>query len=109
MNHPSSREEALFSAALELAPAARAAFLARECGADPALPARVAALLESHEAVHSFMETPADLATFRPKPATPDAELDTADLARTEIETDRQIGRYKLLQKIGEGGCGIVY
>jgi WD40 repeat protein/serine/threonine protein kinase len=32
-----------------------------------------------------------------------------ADPARAIEQTGDQIGRYKLLQKIGEGGCGVVY
>jgi serine/threonine protein kinase len=40
--------------------------------------------------------------------ADPKRDASTASAQVTEREGDR-IGRYKLLQKIGEGGCGIVY
>ena len=42
------RAEAIFNAALAVAPAARPAFLAAECGADAELRARVERLLAAH-------------------------------------------------------------
>ena len=54
----------------------------------------------------SFLETPA-LSGARPVAATGPGGTVLIE-AVTEKPGDR-IGRYKLLQKIGEGGCGIVY
>ena len=45
----SVREETLFQAALPLGGAERAAFLDRECAGDPALRARLEALLAAHD------------------------------------------------------------
>ncbi|MBI3881640.1 MAG: protein kinase, partial [Verrucomicrobia bacterium] len=60
MSHPTSREEAVFNAALELpTPAGRAALLDRECGGDAALRAAVESLLRaSDEAGGSFLGAP---------------------------------------------------
>ncbi len=83
------RVEALFQQAADLPREARAAFLERECRGEPELLARVQALLQRHEEGESFV---APLAESKPSegPGT-------------------VIGRYKLLQHIGEGGFGSVY
>ncbi|HRY51376.1 MAG TPA: serine/threonine-protein kinase [Candidatus Paceibacterota bacterium] len=93
-------EKALFAAARELTDAAqRRAFLDAACAGDPQMRQRVEELLAAQgEADHFFMEGAAALE--------PDAA--TVLLPVTEKPGDR-IGRYKLLQQIGEGGCGIVY
>jgi serine/threonine protein kinase len=90
-------ERDLFLAAADLPPAERAAFLDRACGADTALRAGVEALLKNH-AADSFMEPPSP----------PRGPSGTVVMPVTEKVGDR-IGRYKLLQLIGEGGCGVVY
>jgi serine/threonine-protein kinase len=52
-------EETLFAQALEKAdPAQRAAFLDEACAGDPALRARLEALLGSHERAGSFLKPP---------------------------------------------------
>jgi WD40 repeat protein len=89
------REKALFEQAFDVGSAAeRLAFLRDACGEDAALLARVQALLQAHEAAEGFLpEQPAGQASLVPV---------------TEKPGDR-IGRYKLRERIGEGGCGVVY
>ncbi len=92
------REREIFLAALEISsPAERKPFLDRACGNDVPLRARVESLLRNHSE-DSFLEEPAiDAEIVRP------AESDVGEGVGTVI------GRYKLLQKIGEGGMGVVY
>src|SRR5262249_3664092 len=77
------------------------------CGGDKAVRRRVEELLREEEAIGSFLETPA---LSDPRPASAGGGPDTTVLIATVTEKpgDR-IARYKLLQKIGGGGCGVVY
>ena len=88
------RVEALFSQAVEFRHEERAAFLAGACGHDSVLLERVQALLNAHEADEGIL------------PEQPRNEPAGGLIA--EKPGDR-IGHYKLLQQIGEGGCGAVY
>ncbi len=88
---------AIFDAALELPPEQRAAYLEEACSGDDPLRRRVEALLRAHETAGKFMGKPA----LGPAP-------EIEPVRPTEQPGDR-IGRYKLLEKIGEGGCGAVY
>src|ERR1035441_1931492 len=94
-----SRESAgaIFDDALELPKEQRAAFLERACAGDAAFRERVEALLRAHETARAFMEYPA----LGPMPKSADFTLDD--------QSGERIGRYNLLQPIGEGGCGVVY
>ena len=97
-----TREEALFTLAVEKAPAERTAFLDRECSGDAELRQRIEILLQAHERPGEFLNR---------SPAEPPGKtfvITTGMVAVTEKAGDR-IGRYKLLQQIGEGGCGVVY
>ena len=102
MDAANQRLETLFDDALEISdPAARAAFLARECAGDDALQSRVERLLAAHAQAAPFFDD------CRPalQAAGPDDSL--LKTKPVEEETGRSIGPYKLLQKIGEGGCGV--
>jgi len=91
-----SPEQSVFAEALlRDTPDARAAYLDGACGADPAFRRRVEALLVAAERAGDFLEGPPD-------------GLDSFVNELSERPGDR-IGRYKLLEKIGEGGCGVVY
>ena len=99
MSESANREEAIFDAAEQLAPDKRAAYLDQACGDDKDLRARVEALLKAHEQAGDFLAEPVANA------AKPTVVL---SFPVTEKSGD-VIGRYKLLQQIGEGGCGVVY
>src|SRR5690349_15204489 len=105
-----TRERDLFLAALEKSdPAERAAFLDNACGKNSALRARLDDLLSSEKEAQTFLEQPA---LSEPAGQVPGragtGPTGTAVLATVIEQPGDRIGRYKLLQKIGEGGCGAV-
>jgi serine/threonine protein kinase/WD40 repeat protein len=101
VNNPS--EETIFSAALECPTAAeRAAYLDRACAGDPELRRRIEALVEARPQVEDFLEKPAAGAE-----ALLSAERST--LAEPAELIGTLIARYRLRERIGEGGCGVVY
>jgi eukaryotic-like serine/threonine-protein kinase len=95
MNEADDHEEALFEAALRLPTEQRAEYLGQVCGGEANLRRRVEALLAAFERAGGFLK----------EPAVPHS---TPSLTQVEKPGDR-IGRYKLREKIGEGGCGVVY
>src|SRR5437660_8182108 len=108
MNPPPNREVALFSAALELPADRRAAYLDGACADDPVLRLRVEALLRVHDEAIPFLEKPPAGAQESPREREVPGGGIRASGSGSEKAGDR-IGRYKLLQQLGEGGCGVVY
>jgi serine/threonine protein kinase/tetratricopeptide (TPR) repeat protein len=100
-----SEKEIFFEALDKNTPEGRAGFLDGACGKNTALRARVEALLADHFHEDAFMEKPA--AAPREEPAKT-IKLDMAASPKDEA-VGQIIGRYKLLEKLGEGGCGAVY
>src|SRR5262245_44017969 len=88
------RIQSVFQEVAELLPAERAAVLERECGDDAELRRRVEVLLQAHD---------------------DSGELPTVDPERTgayvpAVELGQVFaGRYKLREKLGEGGMGVVF
>src|SRR5215472_5549243 len=93
MSSAHEREVTVFEAALQLPPDQREAYLEQTCGADKELLQRVRSLLNANEKQTDFLASAPNTGVSR---------------APSEKPGDR-IGPYKLLQLIGEGGCGVVY
>jgi len=75
----------------------RAKYLDQACKGNDKLQAEVEELLKAHKEAGSFLDVP-DL--------DPDITLDVSPLVE---KPGTKIGRYKLLEQVGEGGFGVVY
>src|SRR5947207_5121824 len=110
MNDPPNREVLVFNAALQLPANERVGYLSETCRGDVQLHSHVAALLEAHERAGAFLQEPINRP---PAPsiagAARQANGDRNQLAPMGKISGDHVGRYKLLEQIGEGGCGIVY
>jgi eukaryotic-like serine/threonine-protein kinase len=90
-----NREREIFEAALDIASAeGRLGYLKGACGQDAALLARLQTLLQAHAAPEGFL---------------PGQSKDPATIRMVTEKAGDKIGHYKLLEQIGEGGCGVVY
>jgi WD40 repeat protein/serine/threonine protein kinase len=90
-------EEDIFYQAISLgSPVERDVFLQQACAGNPALRASIEALLRANEGASGFLQQPA---------AAPFANGEQA----VQEEAGTTIGPYKLLERIGEGGMGVVY
>lgn len=91
----------IFLNALEIStPEGRRAFIEQACGSEAELRAQVDSLIAASQKAGSFLESPA--------PAIDDGVGATINQLPLE-KPGTQIGPYKLLQQIGEGGMGVVY
>jgi eukaryotic-like serine/threonine-protein kinase len=105
MSELTEREVAIFNAARRLTGPERAAYLDEACAGDAALRQRLDELLRVDEPEGDFLEKPAYCDSSAS--AKPGAAI-LFSVSLSEKPGDR-IGPYKLLEKIGEGGCGVVY
>jgi serine/threonine protein kinase/WD40 repeat protein len=103
-------EVLILNAALQLPPEQRAAYLDEACAANAALRRIVEDLLAASTEAGAFLDDPAPGITraLEAAPETVASGKSRMPAPASEKAGDR-IGRYKLLQQIGEGGCGVVY
>src|SRR5262245_50509232 len=118
---PAMNERAIFTEALDKAtPEERAAFLDRACAGDPALRARVEALLRTHDRAGDFLGKLApqrlaeDLAADHgaggsptEPAANPDEPLDFLAPSDAPGSLGR-LGHYEVRSVVGRGGMGVV-
>ena len=94
-----ARVRELFDRLCDLPLADRQQLIDQECGEDREFRAEVQSLLAAHQDAGPFMSEP-----------TADWSPPLAETTLTAVEqVGAIIGRYKLLEKIGEGGFGVVY
>jgi len=86
----------------------RAAYLATACAADAALRERVDRLLAAEAELGSFLRFDETMEADSGAKGRSSSSAASASLSSSE-QTGAVIGRYKLLQQIGEGGFGVVY
>ncbi len=92
-----ARIEEIFTGAVQLADRAQQkSYVALACQGDPQLELEVLELLDSHASPNAYLQQPPVIDN-------------TDDLNRFDHRNESQIGRYKILQEIGEGGFGVVY
>jgi eukaryotic-like serine/threonine-protein kinase len=110
---PKLSHETLFADALARPAHEREVFVDRACADDPAMAAYVKELLRGYEENSGFLETsPAGVERALSTGVTdPGPGLDPAGSSAHPVEPapGEYIGHYKLLERIGEGACGIVY
>lgn len=114
-NSTAQREEELFDAVRRLPRGRdRDAFLERNCADDAVLRARLETLLAGEDEAEQFfseggaaLDLPAAQLEFSAGVSRAKVPVGASPLGEEPIGT--RIGRYKLIEKIGEGGCGVVY
>ena len=102
---------AVFDAALEIAdPEERQRFLERACEGDEKLRASIEDLLKTQtHAEQFFSQGASSLNSLASQLAEDGAAVELESPQIFEEKPGAILGRYKVVQKIGEGGCGIVY
>src|SRR2546423_1295519 len=99
MTEPLNAEVTILNAALELPTTERAAYVEKACAGNAALRTQIEGLVQAEERAKGFLEGPPTGVGFK------------RTMLVSTVPSEKPggwIGRYKFLQQIGEGGCGVV-
>jgi serine/threonine protein kinase len=117
------RAKELFAAALELDPSQRASFLAENCR-EEGLRLHVEKLLTNYQEAGSFLDdpvlnpsisppnAPAEIRTeeaSRPRPQSAELLTTATNVEAEDPMVGRQLGAYKIVRRIGQGGMAAVF
>jgi serine/threonine protein kinase len=109
MDEATNLAEETFCTALPIAPEERRAYLDQTCADNPPLRAKVERMLSRHANADTFFQNSQpgiDVAQLAEELG---SETLQAAPANSDDEVEKQIGPYKLVERLGEGGCGAVY
>src|ERR1035437_3912172 len=109
MDEVTNLAEETFCAALPMAPEERRAYLDQAWADNPALRVKVERMLSKHSKANTFFQNSQPGIDVVQLAEELGSETLQAALASSDDEIEKQVGPFKLTERLGEGGCAVVY